>query len=858
MKTILIMLSVVVLASLPVSAQIPRLINYQGVLTDDMGAVVADGPYNMTFRLYDAPSGGSPLWEETIAVNVSKGIFNTTLGYDVPITELFDEPLYLALEIEGGGELSPRRIFTANAYAFSSRAVYGVSNIFPAEGNVGIGVMAPEAPLHIYTNIADSNEPSLLLQNTGNQTSIDFMMALATEARIRKAAGGDLFIGNVTGSGISFTLNNTSRHRMLPDGSFGVDNLSPMEKLDVNGAIRLGTTADTNAGTIRWTGTDFEGYDGSLWQSLTSGGGSSLPAGTSGQTLRHDGDDWIATSNLYNNGTNIGIGTSVPTSPLHIVDTAGQVALQVDSDDGSWASIYVNATNPTGKPSYGYQKQNITRGNHFLDSSFKWNLYLDGNYAMVVQPNGWASFGSTAIYESLNIPGALKLGNNTNNNAGTIRWTGSDFEGYNGSSWNSFTAGSLPTGTAGQTLRYNGGWVAAGNLYNNGTDIGIGTASPSSNLHIMEDTDAMVGITIENPSTGTSSGEAIIFQDENGQLAGIRLYDDTSPTPYAGAMAFYNNRPSGSVLFNTGGVRRMKLFDTGDLELYGASNMSTKFWSNANGGNFRLYDESGAAILATTEADANGSGGYFSVRRNDASPGFTVDGNYQGSEAAYVSISGTARSSIFNMNDSGNSSVVLPADAIGSAEILNEPGVASDWRTVTYALSSGPSASALRSITVPAAGYVFAIATAEIQLIHTNLTGDSGAFGISDNPSSFASGPQIQVFIPGPLPTASYWVPVTVQGVFEVASPGTYTYYLLGREDMGDVRIADETLTLIYVPTMYGTVDILTMAEGDAPSDSDPALERTESEEINNSRVERELAAMRDRIAALEKELGNR
>ena len=71
MKTILIILAVVMLAAVPASAQIPRLVNYQGVLTDDMGAVVSDGSYNMTFRLYDAPSGGSHLWEETIAVNVS-------------------------------------------------------------------------------------------------------------------------------------------------------------------------------------------------------------------------------------------------------------------------------------------------------------------------------------------------------------------------------------------------------------------------------------------------------------------------------------------------------------------------------------------------------------------------------------------------------------------------------------------------------------------------------------------------------------------------------------------------------------------------------------------------------------------
>jgi hypothetical protein len=38
-------------------------------------------------------------------------------------------------------------------------------------------------------------------------------------------------------------------------------------------AIRLGTTTDETAGNVRWTGTDFEGYNGTTWDSLTSGGG---------------------------------------------------------------------------------------------------------------------------------------------------------------------------------------------------------------------------------------------------------------------------------------------------------------------------------------------------------------------------------------------------------------------------------------------------------------------------------------------------------------------------------------------------------------------------------------------------------
>ena len=48
----------------------------------------------------------------------------------------------------------------------------------------------------------------------------------------------------------------------------------------------------------------------------------SLVSGTNGQTLRHDGTTWVATSNLYNSGTAVGIGTTSPNA---------SAALQVSS-----------------------------------------------------------------------------------------------------------------------------------------------------------------------------------------------------------------------------------------------------------------------------------------------------------------------------------------------------------------------------------------------------------------------------------------------------------------------------------------------------------------------------------------------
>jgi hypothetical protein len=45
------------------------------------------------------------------------------------------------------------------------------------------------------------------------------------------------------------------------------------ERLEVDGAIKVGTTTGTTDGTLRWSGTDFEGRKGGAWVSMTAGGG---------------------------------------------------------------------------------------------------------------------------------------------------------------------------------------------------------------------------------------------------------------------------------------------------------------------------------------------------------------------------------------------------------------------------------------------------------------------------------------------------------------------------------------------------------------------------------------------------------
>jgi len=117
------------LAAIPQTA-VPMLINYQGDLTSpSTGEPVADGSYNMLFRIYDIESDGAPLWEGTHTntngnpVQVTRGILSVILGSGAG-NELSSSIFNGAdrwLEIQVGAEtLSPRQRITSVSYSLIS------------------------------------------------------------------------------------------------------------------------------------------------------------------------------------------------------------------------------------------------------------------------------------------------------------------------------------------------------------------------------------------------------------------------------------------------------------------------------------------------------------------------------------------------------------------------------------------------------------------------------------------------------------------------------------------------------------------------------------------------------------------
>jgi hypothetical protein len=134
-RTFLSITLMLILAASLSLAQVPKMISYQGVLTDASGTVVPDGNYSLTFKLYDVATGGTPLWTEVQSVEVSKGIFSVILGSVAPLNLSFNKPYYLGVTVGTGAELSPRIPLTSSGYSF--RAVNADSiNGIPAGGDL--------------------------------------------------------------------------------------------------------------------------------------------------------------------------------------------------------------------------------------------------------------------------------------------------------------------------------------------------------------------------------------------------------------------------------------------------------------------------------------------------------------------------------------------------------------------------------------------------------------------------------------------------------------------------------------------------------------------------------------------------
>lgn len=141
MKSIIKSVAIVAIAFLLCSeaySQIPRIISYQGVLTDPNGNLLPDGNHHLKLVLYNNAFGATPLYTETQTVPVVRGVFNVLIGTSTPIptTLTFDRAYFLGVSVDGGPELQPRTPLTSVPYALHAAMADNVSDNAPVVRSV--------------------------------------------------------------------------------------------------------------------------------------------------------------------------------------------------------------------------------------------------------------------------------------------------------------------------------------------------------------------------------------------------------------------------------------------------------------------------------------------------------------------------------------------------------------------------------------------------------------------------------------------------------------------------------------------------------------------------------------------------
>jgi len=150
------------------ATSVPTKMNFQGRLTDSSGNIMANGTYNMRFRIYTVSTGGSSVWSEdrlvasSQGVTVTNGLFSVQLGdiTSLPASVFNTSALYFEIELPTPGTattsspswtegaMTPRNQLATSAYAYNAETLDGIdgasfaqlgsANVFTATNSVDV------------------------------------------------------------------------------------------------------------------------------------------------------------------------------------------------------------------------------------------------------------------------------------------------------------------------------------------------------------------------------------------------------------------------------------------------------------------------------------------------------------------------------------------------------------------------------------------------------------------------------------------------------------------------------------------------------------------------------------------------
>ncbi|MDX1409616.1 MAG: hypothetical protein R3330_15820, partial [Saprospiraceae bacterium] len=270
-----------------------------------------------------------------------------------------------------------------------------------------------------------------------------------TEAGVLEFNGLNFWMSNKRPGTIHFRTQEISRLSITNSGNVGIGNFAPEDLLHVkNGDIRV---EHTSVPRIK------------LFQGATEAAAYRVD----GSDLWLDnylvGDTYFSTQNLARltlaYGGNIGIGTTAPADLLHVQD--GNIRLQGDN-----SFIDLHSTHPSLPTGIRFYEGAGFRGAMFY-SVFTNQLNMTNSIAddgLVMDfNNNHVGIGTSAPAQLLHVDGKITIGTDTTAAvAGSMRYDGGIFEGYDGTQWTEFGGGDSHWSQISNRIYYNDGAVLVG------------------------------------------------------------------------------------------------------------------------------------------------------------------------------------------------------------------------------------------------------------------------------------------------------------------------------------------------------------------------------------------------------------
>lgn len=294
------------------STGINQTINFQGKVANSDGTNVANGLYTFVFKLYDASSGGSNPWTETQNnVQVTAGIFRVALGSVTPFTgvDFNTDNLYLGVNFNSDGEMTPRIRFAATPYALNAQKVAGLTvtdttgtltipNLKTVQFGGGFSTDANDI------NLSTSGTTSLTLPVTGTLATLDGSENLSNKTFLTSLVVSGVSTDITTGvdEALTLTPNGTGNVVINPQAGGQAALVIDNQGLgDIFTASSSGATKFTlkNDGSIYGPAWNIQAT-GSASMTAWEGGGLSSDCSSSGQKLK-----WDASTKQFNCGTDL-------------------------------------------------------------------------------------------------------------------------------------------------------------------------------------------------------------------------------------------------------------------------------------------------------------------------------------------------------------------------------------------------------------------------------------------------------------------------------------------------------------------------------------------------------------------------